>query len=91
MSLFEKKPKISRMELRKRLGRAEGDGKFSRQQRQRMEGEVFTRKPGGSISQRDYSRALKDLKKSKYQAKNYREKIDIERKIKFLEDLEKAA
>ena len=91
MSLFEKKSTISRIKLREKLGRAEGRGKFSRQQRQRLESEVFIRKPGGSVSKQDYSRALKDLRKSKYQAKNYREKIEIERKIKFLEDLDKAA
>ena len=91
MGLFEKKSKVSRMELRKKLGRAEGRGKFSRQQRQRLESEVFIRKPGGSISKQDYSKALKDLKKAEYKARNYREKLEIERKIKFLEDLEKAA
>ena len=90
MSLFEKRSTISRRDLRQSLSRAKGGGKFNRQQRVDMEKEVFGKKLGGSISQKDFGRTIRDLEKTKYGGSR-QERLEIERKIQLLRDLEKAA
>ena len=90
MSLFEKKPQISRSRLREILRKADGKGKLNRQKRVRLEQEVFGKKYGELISPRDYKRALNELKKARFRTtKSYRGKLELNRKIKFLEGLEK--
>ncbi len=87
MSLFDKKkPTISRRNLREKLGRAPGGGKFSRQERQRLEREVFTKRPGGSVSKQDYRKALEDLRAAERKATGP-EKSKIYKQRKFLENL----
>lgn len=87
MSLFDKeKPTISRRNLRDKLGRAPGGGKFSRLERQKLEREVFTKRPGGSVSRQDYKRALKDLRAAERKATGL-EKSKIYKQRKFLENL----
>ncbi len=91
MSLFDKeKPTISRRNLREKLGRASGGGKFSQQERRRFESEVFTKRPGGSISKQNYDRTLKDLRVAERKATGSK-RLELQKQRRFLENLKKAA
>ena len=89
MGLFDEKPKISRRNLRQGLERASGGGKFSRQERVGLESEIFTKRPGASISKQDYRKALKDLRAAERKATG-QERLDLRRKRTFLEKFKKA-
>lgn len=87
MALFEKKSEISRSELRETLRKADGQGKLNAQQRVRLEQEVFKKEYGNFISSGDYRRGLRELRQKRFSAKSYREKLELDRKIRFLEGL----
>lgn len=89
MGLFEKKSTISRRALKRRLGEAKGERRLNRRQREGLVRQVFTRKPRALIFKEDYKIALRNLKDKRHKTKNYREKLDLTRKIKFLEEFEK--
>ena len=89
MSLFDKKPEVSRRELRDTLRKSDGKGKFKRDQRVKLESQAFPKKYGPMISSQDYKRALNDLRRQRFQTKDYTEKLKIDREIKLLEGLTK--
>ncbi len=87
MSLFEKKPRLSRSELREKLRKADGEGRINQQDRIRLEREVFGTKYGQLISQRDFTIALRELRQARFRTKDYREKDKLDKQIKLLERL----
>lgn len=93
MSLFEKKQRISRSGFREALRKAPpsipgGGGMFSRQERVKMEKELFPwGKYGSHISQEDCKRVLGKLREKRYRAQTYVEKTKIDRQIRFLKKL----
>lgn len=93
MSLFEKKQQLTRSELRQALRKASpfipGSGvrMFRRQKRVEMEKEVFGKRYGAHITREDYRKALGRLRVKKSQAKAGKEKLGIDRKIRFLRKL----
>lgn len=90
MSLFEKKEQLTRGELRQALRKASpfipGSGRrtFSRRERVKMEREVFGKRYGAYITREDYGKALGKLRVKKSQAKTGKERLDIDRRIRFL-------
>lgn len=87
MSLFEKRTEISRQELRKELGRAAPEAKISRQKSIQIEKRIFPGKYGGMISKRDFMRGFNELKKVRFQTKNYSEKLKINKQLNILKKL----
>ncbi len=92
MALFEKKREISRGEFREKLRKASpvipgGGGMFSELERVKMEKEIFGEKYGSHISNEDYTKALREMETAQNGAKTDTEKIQIERKIRFLKEL----
>lgn len=60
---------------------------FRRQKRVEMEKEVFGKRYGAHITREDYRKALGRLRVKKSQAKAGKEKLGIDRKIRFLRKL----
>lgn len=91
-SFFGSKKFLDRMELREKLrkesGKIPGAGKFfSKEQRAGLEKDVFGKKFGRYITPIDFKKGLKDLNKQKFVAKTSGEKLEIDRKIRFLKKL----
>ncbi len=88
---FGKRGALSRKELRWKLrqdrGKVPGGGFFSRRERERMEKDVFGKKYGSFINEREYKHAMKNLRKEKFRAPTGREKTEIDRKMRFLKKL----
>jgi len=91
MSLFEEKKEIPRRELRERLrkapGRVPGSSRFYvRREREALEKE-FGKKYGSYISEPEYKKRLWELRRERYKAKTSAEKLEIDRKIRYLRKL----
>ncbi|MCD6550023.1 hypothetical protein J7K24_00570 [bacterium] len=97
MSLFEKKKEISREELREKLREAPSkvptgsswitsSERFEEKERVGLEKEVFGKKYGSYISKEEYKKALRELEEKKIRAKTSQEKLEIERKIRYLKE-----
>lgn len=93
MPLFEKKSSFSRPEFKKSLERDSGiipqtgGQKFSREQREKMEKEVFGLKYGSQISKNDYRNAVKELKDARDKTKDMGQKGELDKKINYLKRL----
>ncbi len=91
-SFFGSKKLLNRMELREKLrkdtGKIPGAGSFySKEQRVGLEENVFGKKFGQYITPVEFEKGLKDLNKQKFATKTSKEKLDIDRKIRFLKKL----
>ena len=94
MSIFAKKKEITRPELREILKKGSpyisgsGGRAYSLQQRIKMEKEMFPSSRFSShISEIEVKRRLRELRTQRYRAKTRKEKIDTDRKIRFLQDI----
>lgn len=77
-----------REKLRKDSGQIPGTGSFySREQREKLEKEVFGKEFGEYISPDEFKRAIKKLRKQEFMAKTGEEKREIDRKVRYLEKL----
>jgi len=89
---FGKRGYLTRSEFRERLQKASPftkgfSGMMKRKERIKLEKEVFGKRYGHFIERRDYSKAIKDLRRAKAKAKTDTEKRKIRRNIRFLKDL----
>jgi len=89
---FGKKGYVSRIELRQKLRQAppkfpNSGRRYTRQERIKVEKEMFGNKYGNYISQQEYKNRIRRLEKERYLAKKSSGKIEINKKIKFLKDL----
>lgn len=94
MSIFDKKQEISRPEFREILRKASplipgGGGRtYSWQERVKMEKEIFPEERFKShISEIEVKRKLRELRMERYRAKTREEKLNIDRKIRFLKEV----
>ena len=93
MGIYDKKKSISRRELRetfrKHSGRIPGTGgrKYYQRQRERIAGGAFGSKYGSQISKDEYRRALRDLGATKRSAKTRRERLEIDKKIRYIREM----
>ena len=94
MSIFNKKREITRPEFRQLLRKSSpyipgaGGRSYSLQERIKMEKEIFPSSRFSShISEIEVKRRLRELRTAKYRAKTGAEKINIDRKIRFLQDV----
>ena len=93
MGIYDKRKSISRRELKstfeKHHGRIPQTGgrKYHHRQRSKMTREVFGSKYGSQIDKREYRSALRDLQTSKRNVKTPRERIAVDRKIRYLKEL----
>jgi len=89
---FGKKGYISRVELRQKLRKApskfsNSGRRYTAQERIKVEKEMFGNKYGNYISNKEYKNRIRRLEKERYLTKKSSEKIEINKKIKFLKDL----
>jgi hypothetical protein len=89
---FGKKGYVSRIELKQKLRNApskfSGSGRrYTREERVKIEKEMFGNKYGNYISHEEYKNRIQRLEKERYNAKKSSEKIEINKKITFLKDL----
>lgn len=93
MPLFDKRSEIPRSQLRNILGKSDlkaGIGKrFSEKQKTLMEKRDFPKKFGESISKTEYKMTVNRLKSEKRGEEDFSQKLKLDKKIKFLEELEK--
>ena len=93
MGLFDKKKSFSRKEFKKVLGKGHGiipgtgGQRFSKDQRNRMEREVFGPAYGSNISKNDFRKAVDGLELTKLRARDQHQKEAIDRKIRYLKEL----
>lgn len=92
MPIFNKKQHITRSELREILRKASsyipGSSRmFSREERVKLEKEVFGKKYGEFIDKGEFKRKLLELRHQKFIAKTSAEKTKIDRQIRYLEKL----
>jgi hypothetical protein len=90
---FGNKEFLTRSELREKLGKASGKIPgagtfFTKEQRIKLEKEVFGKKFGQyTITPEKFKEGLKDLNKQKFSAETSKEKLEIDRRIRFLKQL----
>ena len=89
---FDKKGYLSRLELRQKLrkapSRVSGLGKWhTRKERINIEKEIFGRKYGHYITPQECRYRFRELEKERFRAKTGKEKLEINRKIKYLKGL----
>jgi hypothetical protein len=94
MSIFDKKREISRPKFREVLRKASpripgaGGRTYSWRERVKMEKEIFPRERFKShISEIECKRRLRELGMERYRAKTREEKLNIDRKIRFLKEV----
>jgi hypothetical protein len=94
MSIFGKKRELSRPEFRQILRKASpripgaGGRMYSWRERVKMEKEIFPyQRFKGNISEFEVKRRLKELRMERYRAKTQKEKINVDRKIRFLKEV----
>lgn len=91
MGIFDKKKEISREELRDALRKGApyvpGGGMLSGMERVNLEKEIFSKFLGSHISQDEFRRTIRELEKKRLYAKTDKEKIDLDRKIRYLKYL----
>jgi hypothetical protein len=89
---FGKKGYLSRPELREKLRKApskvSGLGKwYTRRERVSMEKETFGREYKDYITRQECRDRLRKLGREKFEAKTGKEKLDINRRLKYLKEL----
>ncbi len=94
-SLFEKKKEISRREFREKLRKAPSHipgttRKYYKEERVELEKEVFGKKYGSHITGLKYKKALQELGRERNKAKTRAEKLEIDRKVRYLEEFREA-
>jgi hypothetical protein len=93
MALFEKKQQLSRSEMREALRKSSpdipgGGGMISREERVKMEKEMFPKEKYGSyISRNECEKRIRNLEKEKSAVGTSKERTDIDRKIRYLKSL----
>ncbi len=91
MGIFDKKREVSRLELREALRKGSpfvpGGGMLSREERVKLEKEVFSKFLGSYISKEEFKRTIRDLERKKLYAKSGKEKLELDRKIRYLRHL----
>ena len=83
---FGKKGHVSRIELKQKLRDApskfSGSGRrYTRQERVKVEKEMFGNKYGNYISNQEYKNRIRRLEKERYNAKKSSEKIEINKNL----------
>ena len=91
-SFFGKKGYLTRLQLREKLrkdtGKIPGSAKwYTRRERESIEKESFGKDYGEYITPQEYHYRIKQLNKDKFKAKSAKEKLDIDRKIRYLKKL----
>ncbi len=91
-SLFGKKRHLSRLEFREKLRKAPSNipgarKRYGKKERVMLEEELFGDRYGSYISREEYQRRLRELEREKYRTNKVGERIALERKIKYLEEL----
>jgi hypothetical protein len=92
MPLFDKRPDISRQQFKDILKKSNiriSGKQLSDRIKESIEKLDFPKKFGGSISHSEYTRTLNRLKAEKSKEHDFTRKIKIDKKIKFLEEIEK--
>lgn len=89
---FGKKGHLSRLELRQKLKKAPskvpGLGKWhTRRERIDIEKEIFGRKYGNYITRQECRYRFRELERERFRAKTGKEKLKINRRIKYLKSL----
>ena len=89
---FGKKGYLSRLELREKLRKAPskvpGLGKwYTRRERVNMEKEIFGKEYKEHITRHECRYRLRKLEREKFRAKTGKEKLEINRRIKYLKGL----
>ncbi len=94
MSIFDKKKELSRPEFRRLLRKAPARipgaaGKmYSWRERVKMEKEIFPQERFKSyISEIECKRQLRELRMARFRARTKEEKLNIDRKIRFLKEV----
>lgn len=94
MSIFDKKKEISRPKFREILRKASpripgaGGKAYSWRERVKMEKEIFPRERFKShVSEIECKRRLRELRMARYKVKTREEKLNIDRKIRFLKEV----
>lgn len=94
LSIFKGRPYLTREQLREELRRASpfipgsGGKMFSREERARMEKELFPeRKYAHHIDRKEVKKVIGGLESAKFKAKTGTEKLNIDRKLRFLKGL----
>ncbi len=92
MSLFEKKQQISRSEFRESLRKSSssvpGGGIYSKEDRVKIEKELFPEnRYRGYISKKELGKCIQGLGHEKYLAKTEKEKIRVDRQIRYLKKI----
>lgn len=94
MVLYDKKQYYTRREMRRTLEKAtpnipKSGHQFARGERIKMESEIFGKELGEYITRDDFHHALGHLKGARAKASGSGERLELERKIHYLEQLEK--
>ena len=92
MSIFQRRPHVTRVQLRQELRSASpsipGSNKmFSRQERAKLEKEVFGKKWGSHITKSEFGKRLLQLRGEKFRAKTSDRKIEIDRQMRYMKKL----
>ncbi|MFC1629644.1 hypothetical protein ACFL11_00220 [Patescibacteria group bacterium] len=92
MSLFDKKKYLSKGEFRKIIKEIKPrdlgfERKFSPRERLKMVKDIFGEDTGSHISKQDFKKSFKALKRKRFKAQDYIERIKMNRRVKFLERL----
>ena len=92
MSLFGKKAEISRSEFRESLRKASssipGGGRYSKEERVRIEKDLLPEnKYGGRVSKKELGKCVKILGHKRYLARTENQKRDIGRQMRFLKKI----
>lgn len=94
MSIFDKKKEISRPQFREILRKASphipgaGGRAYSWRERVKIEKEIFPKERFQShVSEIECKRRLRELRIERYRAKTREEKLNIDRKIRFLREV----
>jgi len=91
MPLFgEKKPEISRKELKKVLKDTPDKTRGSFDAKKRIEMEKnFPKKYGSRINKSEFERTIKEMEKQRFYAKSTDERVKIDKDIRYLKELNK--
>lgn len=93
MGIYDKRKSISRRDLKSTFGEHHGripqtgGRKYHHRQRSKMTEQVFGSKYGSQIDKHEYRRAVQDLQASRRNVKTVREKVAIDRQVRYLKEL----
>jgi len=93
MAIFDKKQSFSRREIKETFRRDSGiipktgGKKFYEGQRLSMADKSFHRKYGSEISKQDFRDAVRDVAMAKNQARTFKERREIEKRVNYLKKI----